>query len=299
MEEQLKKILNYLFGEMSADENRLFELELDNDQKLSETLQFVRKIDEVLADDDLLRFAYKLKKAAKQYKLLYETDSNYEVTMPEIIQLIREVDNQAVNENEFAEVEHLKCQNDDQIRPLVPNSKSAVIRQLRIGKKVFAVAAIILILIVSSVIFRNLTPNSNKEIFVSYYHPYSYDNVTPRIAGKSNEINKAIGLYNTGNYKDAVSLFQDIIKANPKNKAAHFFMGISFLELKDFDKATENLLFVINQKDIFYAKHAEWYLALCYLVMGQTNNASTMLCRVAVSENSYKSNALEILKKLK
>jgi tetratricopeptide (TPR) repeat protein len=301
MEEQLKKILNYLFGEMSADENRLFELELDNDQKLRAALQFVKEIDEVLADHDPLRFAYKIKKVARQYKLLSETDQNYEVTMPEIMHLMQEVDNQAINEEEFAEAEQSleKSQTDIKIEPSVLEFKRVGIRQMRIGKKVFAAAAVVLVLMISSVTYRSLTQNSDSEIFTSYYQPYNYYIVSSRLAGTSNDILHAAHLYKKGNYKEALNQLQHVIKVDPKNKAVHFFMGISFLELKDFDKATENLMFVINQKDIFYTMHAEWYLALCYLAMGQTNNASDMLCRVAVSDNFYKSKALEILKKIK
>jgi len=303
MNEQLKRILDYLFGDLSVDESRLFELELDNDKKLRETLQIVKKIDEVLADDDSIRFAYKLKKVARQYKLLAETDQDYEVTMPEILHLIREVNNQAIIEEEFALTEQSQYekpnQTDNKIELSVPKFKGGRIRQLRIGKKMYAVAAVVLVLMISSVTYKSLTQNSNSEIFAGYYHPYNNKIVSARLIGAGNKINDAIHLYNKGNFNEAINQFQHIIEVDPTNSTAHFFSGVSFLELKSFDKATENLLFVINQKDILYARHAEWYLALCYLAMGKTSNASSILYGISVRENSYKLMALEILRKIK
>jgi tetratricopeptide (TPR) repeat protein len=109
----------------------------------------------------------------------------------------------------------------------------------------------------------------------------------------------AVQLYDKGNYNDAIAQFGNIIKGDPSNTAAHFFSAISFIELRNYEKAIDNLSYVISRNDVAYSNHARWYLALCYLETNRTNLAVAALDIVASSNNNdYKTKALYLLKKI-
>jgi tetratricopeptide (TPR) repeat protein len=153
--------------------------------------------------------------------------------------------------------------------------------------------------------FFNFSKSSNDKIFASYYKRYeaNYEasEVNTRGTADVNNVSKlinAVQLYDQGKFIPAIGQFEEILKTDAGNMAAHFFAGIALIEIRDYDKAIENLLFVISKKDMAYIEHSEWYLALCYLKKNETSKAVTMLKTIADNNSYYKTRALELLKQL-
>ncbi len=114
-----------------------------------------------------------------------------------------------------------------------------------------------------------------------------------------NRIDVVAKFYDKNDYMEAIAQCEQIIKTDTKNTAAHFFTGISFIELNNYKKAIDNLLFVTSQNDIFYTRQAEWYLALCYLETNQIKRAISLLNNITHKNSYYKQKALDLLKTIK
>jgi tetratricopeptide (TPR) repeat protein len=260
----LEKIIRYFDGEMKGEERLLFEQELVTDKSLNQSKLLMDEIDKAIDDDQL--FAFKAKLAETQTLCNAINDANYVVG--------------------------------DDVHP-----KAEKIVHPKISWK-YVASAIIALLVVSTVLFYNFSRSSNDKIFASFYHRYEANYEAGGINSRSADVTKvsklinAVQLYDLGNFNGAISQFNEIIKADPENTAAHFFEGLAQMENNDYNRAVENLLFVISKKDIPYIEQSEWYLALCYLKLNKDNEAVNLLTRIANGESYYKIMATELLKKI-
>ena len=175
------------------------------------------------------------------------------------------------------------------------------IRRISVKRKHLVIAAGILIIWgISVVFFNNPSKSQNDRIFASYYQPYKNDyNSGYRAAETTNNFNDAVQLYDNGKYQDAVNQLQGVIKNNTIDLDVHFFIGLSFIELKDYKKAIENFSYVITKSNYALSEHTKWYLALCYLKTDQTRKGVSLLKEIANTDNYYKQLAKEVLKKIK
>jgi tetratricopeptide (TPR) repeat protein len=165
--------------------------------------------------------------------------------------------------------------------------------------KLLAAACIAVFATLSVVFYFNMQP-SNDRLFSQYYQRYEADILT-RSAEPSDvsDLIKAIQFYDKGNYMEAISLFKNIIKVDATNTVAHFFMGVCLIETKDYPSAIESLNYVINQKDAAFIEHAQWYLALCYVKINQSDRAATILTKIINDKTFYRTMAIDLLKKVK
>jgi len=259
----LEKIIRYLDGEMKGDEKQLFEQELIGDKALKQSAFLLEEIDRVIHDDEIFAFQAKLKETQELYNAI--TDRDYVIG--------------------------------------IDAGKEASGKFLRINWK-YAVGAAVSMLIVASTILYNFSQSSNDKIFASFYHRYEANYEANEVNNRAAGVNKvstlinAVQLYDQGDFASATNQFDEIIATDPDNIAAHFFSGLASIESKHYDKAIENLSYVISKKDIPYIEHSEWYLALCYLKTDRTSKAISLLNRIANNNNYYKTKALDLLKQL-
>jgi hypothetical protein len=54
----------------------------------------------------------------------------------------------------------------------------------------------------------------------------------------------------------------------------------------------------MNHKQNLYVERAEWFAALCYLKLNETDNAIELFRKVSHSNSFYKENAHEILQNI-
>lgn len=57
------------------------------------------------------------------------------------------------------------------------------------------------------------------------------------VSKKSGDFDQALNYYNGKNYEKAAAEFQEVVKSNPQNHQAHFYLGKSFQALKKDDDA--------------------------------------------------------------
>ena len=156
-------------------------------------------------------------------------------------------------------------------------------------KKGLLAAASISILLIAFLFYGN---KSNDEIFESYYQ--RYPNIISPTERSENNIDKenAYQFYDQGDFKNAALAFE---KESNKNVAAYFYLGMSYIEISNFDAAINTLNIVINGNDERFINPAKWYKALSLLKTGNKNLANEVLNNLLNSDSSYANKAREIL----
>jgi hypothetical protein len=156
-------------------------------------------------------------------------------------------------------------------------------------------------LIGAFILIRTLLPSSDTEkLFNSYYQPFvAMSPVTRSLNNnESDSYSSAIESYKTGNYQLAAIGFADALKTNPSVASPQFFLGLTQLALKNYDKAINLLSEVINGPGE-YGKEARWYLGLAYLKTSNKQKAAECFEYLSGSDGFYRERAEKILRRLK
>lgn len=144
-------------------------------------------------------------------------------------------------------------------------------------------------------VFLLLNP---KESYSGIYKSHFYIEPglpTPMSSGKDYKFNEAMVDYKQKNYKIAISKWEKQLDANPQNDTLHYFIGVSYLNQKELDKALEHL----NQPEIFensaFDEDAAFYSALLFLKKKDLNQALKILENKTSPENKKLKQDLENL----
>ncbi len=255
----VEMIIHYLDGDMPVLEKEQFECEIQTNKTLAQQLKLTQEVDSLLADDELFTFAESL----------------------------RTVNHKFINNEQKV---HKKEQ-----KPISIQFNRVFLS----GKKLLVAAVFITFVLVLSVLYNTISSPNADRLFSKYYQKYEA-NILTRSSGATDvtPLIAAIQQYDKGNYSTAISKFEKIIQNDPNNTAAHFFIGVSYIEEHNYEKAIKNLSFVLTKNDEAFIEHAEWYLSLCYVKTKQTAKASALLTKIKERQTFYKLMAVDVLKKL-
>ena len=179
-------------------------------------------------------------------------------------------------------------------------SDSGLFTIIKHSKKWVAAAAITLLLALggSTYLITN-QPVSNEKVFNEYYKPYK---VTISYRSADNELNNmltsAFQAYKDQNFTQALALFQKVLNKR-EDIAARMYSGISYIELEEYRKANKSFRKVLDGGDNLFLDQAKWYLAMCYLKVGNLDKAKHWLNNLKSTSNFYKERANEVLSELR
>jgi tetratricopeptide (TPR) repeat protein len=170
-----------------------------------------------------------------------------------------------------------------------------------------AAAVITLFLIVSGILVINRNSNkvpSGEQLYSFYYNRDNLSSNTTRSNNNRSEtnnlVNKAYVLYENENYSKAIEFFQKAKIENPSDFSVRLFLGISFMETSDYEKAITELSYILNNRPNLYTEKAEWYLGLCYLKTNNIEKAKQQFTLISKNQyHFYREKAMEILNKMK
>jgi hypothetical protein len=74
--------------------------------------------------------------------------------------------------------------------------------------------------------------------------------------------------------------------------------GISNFEIENYPEAEGSFKTVIDDHSNYYIDHAQWYLALCYLLTNEATKATEQFSEIEKSNTIYSKKARKILKSL-
>ena len=185
--------------------------------------------------------------------------------------------------------------------------KTTILDFEHIKKYSWAIAASITLTLVVSISLLNIerTP-SHQKLYAEYYKPFenfgkkrSAEDVT------KDHWKEALHFYDDGKYQEALDCFDQIIVTdyknlvnNPRYSLYKLYKGNTLMKLNRHRDAA--VLFEgIIQDDAGMIMQAKWYLGMCYLYEGDSENLVDILEDIArVETSSYSLKAKEILAQL-
>lgn len=160
----------------------------------------------------------------------------------------------------------------------------------------YSAAAAIALFIVAAVwlIPQRETP---EQLFQAYFVPVvNAFETTKRGASETAERPAAYQHYDAQNFQAAAEMFGELLKET-KEPELLLLSANANLAIGNTDVARENLIILIRDYDEMDMP-AKWYLSLCYLKQGDTEQAKAVLEELERTEVSYTSKAKELLKKV-
>ncbi len=156
--------------------------------------------------------------------------------------------------------------------------------------------AAILIIGVFSTFFLNSVKQDPIKIYEKYYQ--TYPNISIPLSRSDENTDNPYYLYETGNYKAALTGFKALINDKPGDEAALFYAAVIYMELADFENAIEYLKRVTAENPNRFTRPANWYLSLAYIHSDNIEIAVKYLDELAKGDDIYGKNSKKILNKL-
>jgi len=219
---------------------------------------------------------------------------------PELLaefELHQEID-EAIQESEVIELRKKL----DLVHDLTQNKKQPGLLRTILRHKLsrIAAASFVVLLIITSLSLYLLRPDgnmSNDSLFKIYYQP----DAALLIRGTDSQnatLIQAFQLYENKEYSSALDLFAKVLEADGDNIPVQFYSGISNIELGQYREALLPFNFIMQHKQNLYVERAEWYAALCIMILNENNEAVDLFRKISHSNSSYKDKAHEILKNM-
>jgi len=164
--------------------------------------------------------------------------------------------------------------------------------------KIWRVAAVFVIGLSLFWIF-NISPNYEK-LYSENFVPYP-NIVAPTVRDlnvSENEIEKAFGYYDNGDYAKAAESFKAIYK-DEKIGYANFYYGMSLMADHQIEKAVEALENPDWEIPVRYQSQTDWYIALGHLKTDNKEKAVAYLEKVVRADDAMAPQASKILLKIK
>lgn len=162
----------------------------------------------------------------------------------------------------------------------------------------FAAAAVFVLAIAYIGFFRTGTGLSDQNLYQAYFEPYPAD-VTVRADEDSTSISqleRALLAYESEEYQQAL---EELNSINNITTRGRFFQGLSYLALKQTERALSPLEEVSDDSNSVYAHPAIWYRALARLQLENRAAAISLLTQLSQeASGKYRNLATELLEKL-
>lgn len=159
-----------------------------------------------------------------------------------------------------------------------------------------AAASLIFVVLASGMwyVFSNKTYSSDRLITKYYTAPHAVGQSRSVEYGADDALREAFTYYQQNDYTNALKYFSSL----DNQVTAKFYSGVCYIELEQYQKATDSFEFVVNDKDNLFVEQAEWYLGLIYLMNNEKDKASDQFNRISKADSFYADQAQEILRYL-
>jgi TolA-binding protein len=170
-------------------------------------------------------------------------------------------------------------------------------RRIFLRHALSAAAAVVAALL----IVKTLLPSQNTDALYArnFEAPAA---ISPVTRGDNSDVSasylQAIENFNNRNYQAADAGFSLSIQRDNTDNSSLYYMGITQMELGDYDQAVTILENVVSRQGE-YLKEATWYLGLAYLKTGNTEKASGCFEMLSSSPGYYHDRAGKLLRRLR
>ncbi|MEE9461019.1 MAG: tetratricopeptide repeat protein [Bacteroidales bacterium] len=288
-----KYIIRYLDGEMTEDERFEFEKEISGNPDLAKKVEAFRNLQKLAekamrqADDpednldqetrEEIRQAVIDFKEGRKYDLPGEVNETIKSARQDFEQR-REKDKQATDVTE-------------------PEPHRSNIRQVR--RIWFSVAAVVVLaVIVSVLIFRPFKGKPAKDLYTEYYKEFPMTEEMNELSRTDDDLLFAIKVYEAGDYKRAIILFEMLADSSTLSGYSLFYAGLAYMHLNLTDKAIETFQGLLDDDPGDMIPATRWYLALCYLKAGEASLSKEQLLLIEETDSPFRKDARMLLRDL-
>ncbi len=256
-----RRLADYIYNDLGPEEIVEIEREISNDPQLSESYRLNMQVKDYLQSKiqlEEMRSDPQLENAEKLADMAFESDNSHHHESSQVTQPGRRIRNMAF---------------------------------------LAAIAATVTIIVAVGI---NPFKINQDQLFDRYYEPIEASDYTQR--GELNvtyrDIAEGINSYRDGNYNQSIRLFSELASDPAIRSEVHFFTGLSYLGLGQYQRAQTILELIVDDYGR-YQPETLWYLSLCYLKTGEFEKATTRLGQLESYDGMYKENAQSLLKKLR
>lgn len=312
-------IINYINGELSAEETEAFETELSQNGLLSAELKLYLDVDTALKESDVMVLRDKMSnimatETSGKYSSLQienfidgqlnenefrafvsEMDENSDLLSE--VQLRRNVNN-ATGEKDIIELrDQLKSLSSNlgnlDMKTMVPE-KIVRFRLSNIWKQ--SVAVVIILIGMSGVLNMGIT--SSDQLYLKYFNSPEISSVRS-VSAETGLFNEANLCYVKGEYEKAIELYNKALVTENEKFVYHFYKAASLQNLSRFQEAIPEYSRVINHGDNLFVEEAEWNRCLCYMKLENHETAKHELLAIVERNGFYKKEAKAILQRMR
>lgn len=182
--------------------------------------------------------------------------------------------------------------------PPISEDSAPKVRSLFSRNWVYAVAAVIIILIALPFIFQSSEQLSGEEVFAMNFEQMDIRMITR--SGEQDSLKQKIQqLYKTDQYEATLPLLEELIRQEPENRSYILYQGICYLGLNSPQPRETIRLLGPIQEDMNFGQAAEWYIALAYFLDDDLETGKSLTQKISEQEgHSYRTQALNLLQSL-
>lgn len=174
---------------------------------------------------------------------------------------------------------------------------SATVRKLPRWRNWAAAAAAIALLLLSTVLYRQLGPQTPDQLFAAAYEPYESPFAGARASlDPKTPLAKGLAAYQEGEFAQAIPLFESAMSEDGQY-ISHFHAGLASLQIGDLQKAEEMLDLTRYNSGALYGP-ACWYRALALLKANRIEDARNVLLQIRSDDKEYYPQAQDLLGQL-
>jgi tetratricopeptide (TPR) repeat protein len=199
--------------------------------------------------------------------------------------------NHAIMENDIV----LLRKNLEEICRNSTQDKGAIIRRLYKRKWHLVAASATILVVIGSFLLSDINTNSTESLF---QNNYTFEVCIEVERGNSSTIDKNIKTallhYNNSEFKEAIAILKD----NQKDIISKFYLGLSYIETKKYNKAIICFQDVLDDNSNLFLEQSKWYKGLCYLKLDKKKEAKNIFQEIVKNDDLFKNQASKILDSL-
>ena len=166
------------------------------------------------------------------------------------------------------------------------------------GRIWWALAAVILLLIVPTLLYFSGSNPAPQELYASYFQPGKDRNFDVGRSVANAQYAQGIEAFNANDFTNALPNFQDLSNQYPDSLIFQLFSGACHLGLTQPTQARQALTPIAEQPGNNYHPAANWYIGLSHLQEDEPEKARPYFEKLENKESIYTEQARELLDKL-
>ncbi len=310
-----EEVDSYINGELTGSELERFKQELTVNTILQREVKLHRELENAILEPDVMNLRSELERLTgtqtswNASELQIEEFINGELNEKELCEFLAElnensdlkaevtlrksIDSSIGERDIFTLRDKLEQVNQDlqskEIRSIVPDSNIRYASWWRAG------VAVAVILIMSAGFFSNHIGNAGR-IYEDYFEVPQW---APQraVASDLNILQKANNFFVDGEYEKAIVLYDQAIIEKDEKFVYQFYKASTLQNLGKFEEAIPEYTQVVKHGDNIFVEEAEWYKALCYIKLGNKEDAKTQLLAIINRNGFYAADAKSVLRK--